>query len=345
MQKLSFVSTVVGSFPRKNTIENMKLSFNDEISAGIDFPCYPQLVSMIDQFLKPLSNDPNSGLIFEQGKYILQSDLKIPSKIPAETIEYGKFVLNFFKENPTIRNKIKGWKACLTGPFTLASEIHIPENLTRGKRSIVFKEPRAIMVKSIVEKLAKYMSEIAKEYDSMGASIISMDEPILGLIIGKQKIFFYERDEIIDILNIAIRLISKYSSIHVCGTISKSLVDILMQTNVKILDHEFTNGLNSGIFNKSQLSESDKSLAYGVIESNVKFIEKAKIDDYVEPISLIESRIIKAVDDIGKESLIFKPDCGFGGLLKTFGEEIGSEIVKRKLTNLCIAIKNLKNKL
>ena len=50
-------TTVVGSWPLSNTHENMVKIFNDLIQIGIDYPCYPQLTSMISQFLSPLSDD------------------------------------------------------------------------------------------------------------------------------------------------------------------------------------------------------------------------------------------------------------------------------------------------
>ncbi|MBD3352622.1 MAG: hypothetical protein GF364_14135 [Candidatus Lokiarchaeota archaeon] len=72
MNKLSWVSTVVGSFPLENTNENMENAFKMQIEAGIDYPCYPQLISMIDQFLEPLSEIPDSGLVQKDGKYYLE---------------------------------------------------------------------------------------------------------------------------------------------------------------------------------------------------------------------------------------------------------------------------------
>lgn len=339
MEKLSWVSTVVGSFPKENNPYNMEAAFKEQIDAGIDYPCYPQLVSMIDQFLDPLSSDPNSGLVKKEGKFYLEKDLKVPHKPIA--LEYGKFVIDYFKKFPEDKKKIKGWKACLTGPFTLAGEIHIPEQMLEGQKVMVYAEPRAIMVGKIVVKLAEMMAMIAKEYDAMGASIISMDEPTLALIVGKRKTFFHSEDFIINTLNQAIAPISRYSSIHICGNVAPKLRDILLQSKVKIMDHEFANGSNEGIFERSMFSQSNKSLAYGVLVSNVQETPNGKLDDYAESPEMIKNRIEKAIDLVGKENLILKPDCGFGGLKATFGEKFGSEIVKTKLSNLTKAMKEL----
>ncbi|MCP4760730.1 MAG: hypothetical protein GY870_03040 [archaeon] len=328
MDKLSWVSTVVGSFPKKNTPENMKAIFLNQINSGIDYPCYPQLISMIDQFLDPLC-EIDSGLVKKDGKYYLESELKIPNEPLA--LEYGHFVQNFFKNNPDMKNKVKGWKACLTGPFTLAGEIITTPEMIGGKRPIVYKEPRVIMNPEIVKKLADFMASIAAEYTKMGADIISMDEPTLSLMIGRRKIFFFKADEIIEILNKAIAPIKKSSSIHICGNISPNLRDILLNSNVNIMDHEFANDSNNGIFEKKMFEREDKSLAYGVLISNVQPIEGGKVEDYVETPQIIENRIKKAVQTIGISNLIIKPDCGFAGLKATFGEELGTEIVNRKL--------------
>ncbi|MBD3352621.1 MAG: hypothetical protein GF364_14130, partial [Candidatus Lokiarchaeota archaeon] len=225
-------------------------------------------------------------------------------------MEYGKFVLDFFEKYPELKKKVKGWKACLTGPFTLAGEILITEKLTEGKRLLVYQEPRAIMSGKLVNKLAEMMANIAEKYNEMGADIISMDEPTLGLIVGRRRAFFHKDDAIIDILDKAIDPIDKYSSIHVCGNVSPKLRDILLNSKVSIMDHEFANGSNEGIFEKQLLEDKKKILAYGVLISNVKKKENAELGDYVENIKEIETRIEKAVETVGRENLIFKPDCG-----------------------------------
>lgn len=339
LDKLCWVSTVVGSFPRLNSLENMHKAFVDQIEAGIDYPCYPQLISMIDQFLDPLSK-MESGLVKRDGKYYLEEDLKIPNEPIA--LEYGKFVLDYFKNNPEMKQKLKGWKACLTGPFTLAGEIIVKPEMVENKNPIVYKEPRAIMSSEIVLKIAQMMSNIAQAYDEMGTDIISMDEPTLALLVGKRKIFFHEEDSIIEILNKAIKPITKFSSVHVCGRVSPKLRDILLNSNVRIMDHEFANGSNSDVFEKKMFERENKTLAYGVLETNVKQIENGILGDYVETSDIMEKRIKKAMDDIGSENLIFKPDCGFRGLLSGFGEKFASEIVKEKLKIMCDSMNKLK---
>ncbi|MHA1672401.1 MAG: hypothetical protein ACTSYI_02125, partial [Promethearchaeota archaeon] len=187
-KKISWATTVVGSFPYEDTEENMEQAFWDQIHAGVDYPCYPQLVSMMDQFFDP-AIEAQSGITKKGNQYFLDGDFKVPSKPIA--LEYGQFVLDFFEKYPEAKSQVKGWKACLTGPFTLAGEIIVPTEKVNGKRPILYEEPRAIMSAEICTQLATMMADVAREYVNMGASIISMDEPSLGLIIGKRKIFFH----------------------------------------------------------------------------------------------------------------------------------------------------------
>lgn len=340
MEKINGVTTVVGSFPLENTPENMERAFKDQIEAGIDYPCYPQLVSMIGQFLDPLCA-MDSGLVKRDGKYYLESELKIPDK--AFATEYGDFVLNFFKKYPDTRDKIKGWKACLTGPFTLAGEIHIDESLLEGKRIVGYQDARGIMVGEIVEKLAKMMSKIARAYDDMGASIISMDEPTLALIVGRRKAFYHSDEEIVSHLNTAIEPISKFSSIHVCGRVSPKLIEILLKSNVRIHDHEFANGSNLDNFRREMFEGTNKTLAVGVVESLVIKGESLEPEKYIDPYNIVKERIQVAIERFGAENVMFKPDCGFGGLLASFGEELGLKIVYGKMKNMNDALKEVKS--
>jgi methionine synthase II (cobalamin-independent) len=341
MNKISWTTTVVGSFPKENTPENMTAAFMDQINAGIQYPCYPQLVSMISQFLDPLSQ-LNSGIVKKNGHYYLEGELKIPKE--PFTLEYGKFVTDFFKKNSDLKKKVKGWKACLTGPFTLAGEIIVSSEAIGGKTPIVYQEPRAIMNPDLVTKIADMMAGIAKAYNAMGADIISMDEPTLALIVGQRKIFFYKEDELISILNRAIAPIERYSSVHVCGPVAPKLKDILLKSNVRILDHEFANGSNAGIFTKENFDRDDKTLAYGVVQTNVKNNNSMNPKDYIETEAVVQQRIQTAIDTVGKDNLIFKPDCGFAGLMATFGTQIASDIVRGKLKVLCDVMKKFDKK-
>lgn len=332
-------TTVVGSWPVDNNYENMVRIFNDLIQTGIDYPCYPQLISMIGQFLTPLAKII-SPLEENNNRFYLTDEFKIPKKIVA--LKYGEFIKNFFNDRPHLLEQIKGTKACLTGPFTLATEIILKGDIASGIKSRIFSEPRAIMIDWIVEKFAEIMKQIGKAYNAMGINIISMDEPILGFLVGR-KVLFHSDDFILRILNESISEIKSLSSIHVCGRISPHLRDLLLQTNVNILDHEFTtNEENFKIYSKAHLEANDKFLALGAVKSKFMSVSGWEISDYVEGIDILEIYIKNAIKQYGKENLLIKPDCGFLSLKGTFGESMGYEIALRKLKNMVQAVKKIK---
>ncbi len=334
--KLSHVSTVVGSFPYNGyTPENMTKGIELQLRAGVDFPCYPQLVPMVAQFLDPLTEkNPNlkkMDTLYKLEKYAFQ----FPDE-PFAT-EYGEFMVKYFNEHPEAKKKIKGMKACLTGPFTLANDIILANGIVEPKPPVIYQEQRAIMFKDLLLQIADYMASIARRYSDMGFDIISMDDPVLSLIVGKRKTLFHSDEDIIEILNRALSGIKKYSSIHICGRISPRLAEILLRSNVSIMDHEFTSGENDNSFTKEMFQGKPKTLAIGVIVSNVKYQEGVPVQGYVESVQEITDRIKKYQEKFGKENIMFKPDCGFGGLWSSFKEQ-GAPLVEQKLTNLRLAM-------
>jgi methionine synthase II (cobalamin-independent) len=331
-------TTVVGSWPLSNNHENMLRIFRDLIQLGIDYPCYPQLLSMTHQFLSPLSEKiPQLEEIDE--KFYLYDDFEVPKQPSA--LEYGEFIGNFLTEHPDLKASIKGTKACLTGPFTLTFETILKNEIAEGLKPIIFEEPRAVMLDWVVDKFADIIRQISTAYSDMGIEIISCDEPILGLLVGR-KILFHSEDFIINTINKAISGIKGLSSIHVCGRISPNLRDLLLKTNVKILDHEFsTNEQNFKIFEKKHFQETDKFLALGTVESKFAPMDNKKIGDYVESVDFLKGYIKKGIEQYGRENLIIKPDCGFYPL-KVFGENDGYEIAIKKVKNIVLALNEIK---
>jgi len=338
-EKEGLFTTVVGSLPLIDSLENMQRGFQDIIEIGIDYPCYPQLKSMTSSFLDPLSEiiDP---LKKEGDRFYLDSDFKTPDKVIG--LEYGNFIIDFFKKHPALKKNILGTKACLTGPFTLASEVILRESAAKDINPIIFNEPRAIMVQEYVEKLAEILKKIAKAYNDLGINIISVDDPILSVIVGRKSIL-YDDNFIINMLNKSISEIKNLSSIHVCGIISPTWRDIVLSSNVKILDHEFcTNEANFEIFKKEHFKNTDKYLAMGTVKTKIFPVKNASVENYVEDVDFLINYIKKGINQYGRDNLIIKPDCGFGPLLQSFGEKIGYEIVLKKLKNMVQAIAKIK---
>lgn len=343
MQPL-LLSTVVGSFPLANTPENMAKAFRGQIEAGITHPCYPQLLSMTAQFLEPLG--AVTGALELRGKeyYMLKDFIVPPSPI---ALEYGKFVVDFLAKNPDLAKRIQGTKACLTGPFTLSGDVSLEETgLGQGIKKQVFTEPRAIMVDWMVAKFATLLQGIAKAYSDMGFQIISMDEPTLSLMVGRKTYIFHKHDFILEQLDKAMAGIKGWPSVHVCGGLSPLLRDLLLESRAKILDHEFVSSeQNWEIYSRQDLEKHDKFLAVGVVSSKVNANPaKTKPVDYVESVDVIEARMNKTIDRFGAGRVIFKPDCGLGGLKGTFPEAFAYEIAMGKLRNLSAALADVRKK-
>jgi methionine synthase II (cobalamin-independent) len=186
------------------------------------------------------------------------------------------------------------------------------------------------------------MKKIGKAYNDMGINIISMDEPLMGVLIGR-KTLFHSEDFMVRILNKSISEIKTLSSIHVCGRISPKLRDILLQTEVNIVDHEFrTSEENFEIYNKKLLMDNEKLLALGTVKSKFAKVEGCEIEDYVETSTSLENYIRKGMGHFGGENIIIKPDCGFLPLKDSFGEKIAYDITTRKLKNMVQALNNIK---
>ncbi|RLE94524.1 MAG: hypothetical protein DRN04_03000 [Thermoprotei archaeon] len=290
-------TTYVGSFPLDYSEENIVRILKDIEQIPIDYPCYPQLVDFIKQFLEPLASE-NIGIEYKEDKFFMAGELKTLDKpIATKALE---ITVNYFKGKAAV----EGVRACVTGPFTLASQIIVP-----GKKRGLGFENTVLTKPETVGKLAEIVANICKYYAELGAAWINIDEPVLSVIVGRRKILYgYTEDQIVEILNKVISKVqNKITGIHVCGAISPLLRDILLKTEFKILDHEFKGTpSNIDIFERRVIEKYDKKLSFGCVSS--KDINIEKID---EVLNLLE----KAFEKIGLENIEFiKPDCGFRGL-------------------------------
>ena len=114
----------------------------------------PQFLSPLSKIIEPLEE--------KDEEFHLSSDFKIPDEKVA--LQYGKFMINFLNERPQLKKLIRGTKACLTGPFTLASETMLQGEAAKGVTPMIFDEPRGIMVDWIVDKFAEIMKRIGHRF-------------------------------------------------------------------------------------------------------------------------------------------------------------------------------------
>ncbi len=276
---------------------------------------------MNSRFLNPLSELP-TGIEKRGNKYFLAGEAREPKR-PIATTPIR--TLKSYVEKRSLRERVKGIRVSVTGPFTLSSKIE-----KEGLHGRFFPDTLLQEIE-LVKQIAPLTARIARFLQEEGATIISISEPILSVITGKKFLFKdYTETEVIDVLDEATRGIDLPTGIHVCGRLSERLRDILFQTEFNVLDHEFYDiPENLDLFPRQTLEKHDKKISYGTISS--KKLVAESVDE-------IEASMIKGMKKMGAENIqFFKPDCGFRGL----GKESGS--VTEKPYTICIEkIVNLK---
>ncbi len=310
MKLRGFYTSTIGSFPLDDSEANRERCLKDLISLGIDFPVYPQLTDMGKQFLDDLVKQ-NCGITVKNGRYMLSgSEIELGIKPPG--LEPFQWTIKYLKE----RNLKMNVKAAISGPFTLASYIEI------GLGRSLFNT--AVSNIKLVDRLAQILSESCSAV-SKEAAMISIDEPILSVIVGRKIPFKYSEEDIIEILNSLREKCGKTPvGIHVCGRISPGLANLLMKTNMDFLSHEFHDTPeNIGIFSPRHLKEFGKILSVGCVSSR---------NPHVESVQEILDLMIR-FKDYG-DCLIFTPDCGFRNLIVEGSKEKGYDVATRKLRNM-----------
>lgn len=310
MKLRGFYTSTIGSFPLDDSKSNRERCVKDLINLEIDFPAYPQLTDMGKQFLDDLVRH-NCGITVKNGRYTL-SGSEIGLNIQPPGLEPFQWTMKYLKE----KNLKMNVKAAITGPFTLASYIEL------GPGTAPFNT--AISNINIIDYLAQIISGSCN-IASKEASMISIDEPILSVIVGKKIPFKYEEEDIIRIFNALREKCGEIPvGIHVCGKISPKLANLLLKTSMDFLSHEFHDTPeNLGVFDPKYLKESGKILSVGCVSSKNPYVESTQ-----EILDLMNR--FRSYGDC----LIFTPDCGFRNLIIEGSKEKGYEAAIRKLRNM-----------
>jgi methionine synthase II (cobalamin-independent) len=328
LDELVFATEDVGSVPVQDDFEddrkNVDRVATDKVATGLDYPCYPQLIgtssnpmNMALQFLKPLAAS-NPELQIRGEEITLPSDtIRVP--VDAIGIERAEYFLAFLRRS-NLLNRLRGTKACVTGPFTLASYIGMKNIMTCGAS-----KPQ------LIDALGKIVQISCKRLNDLGFNIISIDEPFLSVILGANRLLYsYDQDFVVTVLNTMLGEISCFSAIHVCGRVTPMVKSVLLATNVDIVDHEFSQSpKNHEAYTREELETVGKLLAYGCISS---------VNQRVETVEEITETLKKAEKLFGPR-IIVKPDCGFGGLS---GIPDAYRITLTKLRNMVMAARTLR---
>ena len=325
LNDLSLATLDVGSMPLQDDFDEDRKNVNrailDKLNVGLDYPCYPQLpgssskpMNMALQFLKPLSKTNPSIQITGQEAHLLSDEIKEPSDVVG--VERAEYFLTFLHDRKF--EHLKGVRACVTGPFTLASYLDQKNLMTCGASKA-----------DIVRTLAGILSRSCKRLSDLGFDLVCVDEPFLSVMLGRsgKVLFKYDEHFIVETLNRLITQLSCLSAIHVCGRITPLVKTILLESETDIVDHEFTQiRENLNAYGKQDLERGGKFLAYGCVSSTNPTVES------VEEISAALERALSLYGD----RLLVKPDCGFGG---TMGTPDAYGTVQRKLSNMVTAAK------
>lgn len=298
-------SSHVGSFPLEYNLQNVKRVLEDLAFLGVDVPSYPQLRGFVDIYAGPLIE---AGVVRRVGNFMrvnpgmlniqVIKDLRVPE---------AEFSIRQVREAGLKFNELR---APVTGVFTLASRLYLSTNSTDLSSTILASKE---LVKDF---LSSYVTKFAEYLTSLGFSIIFLDEPFLGLMIGSRKnLFNYSDDEIIDVLeNVAVAAGKAEIGIHVCGRIHKRLLELLARVSkVRYLSFEFhDNPQNIEVLDKKVLEEYDKVISPGVVSSRIPVVE-----DYNEVLELLKKVYEKSR---GRIDLV-SADCGFAGLRGSLGDQ------------------------
>jgi len=320
-------SSHVGSFPLEHSEENVERALVDLYEVGLDVPPYPQLRGFIDIFLSPLVK---AGLlVLERGFYVVRNlDIALIRSHHAR-IEEAELSISIVKRRGL---KFVGLRAPITGPFTLASRVYIEPGKTDLSNTLLTR-------KDLVKELASsYVSKYVEHVVGLGYSVIFLDEPMLGVIVGSRRnLFGYTDDEIVEILeSITNRAPGVEVGVHVCGRIHRRILEVLFQIDrVKYLSLEFhDNPSNIEAIDRSLLEKYDKIVSPGIVSSRVPKLES--IDEAFSILNKVYSATGGRVD-------LVSADCGFAGLrgaLKTSEEDY--QLALAKLRVVVEAVKRLK---
>ena len=288
----------VGSFPLEYSEENIERIVRDLYDIGIDVPPYPQMRSFIDIYLEPLVK---AGILTKRhNHYFIDIDEAKYSKLPHFKIVEAESTINYINR---LGLKFKALRAPVTGVFTLASRIYVEKDPSIGLRATLL--PHLDIMRDL---LMKYVREFIKYLLDLGFNVIFIDEPILGVIVGRKRILYgLSENDIIEIIDSVLRNFSVEKGIHVCGRISDKLFRILVQvSNLKYMNFEFYDTpKNLDVIETEILESYDKFIAPGIASSRKLVIED--INAMVKILNEVFRRARRRID-------LVSADCGFGEL-------------------------------
>ncbi len=317
--------THVGSFPLeygKGVVERVA---GDLAEAGVDWPGFPQLRDFVETYLEPLIN---AGLVVRRKGFFTLSDRELVESYDLSSERIVPEAKEFINAVKRLHLKFKGMKASVTGPFTLASRI-MESGAVHGFTSSVLRDREFVL-----DWMVSYVRGFVRGLYGLGYGFIVVDEPILSLMVGRKILYGFSPEDVASaITNVFKGVGDGLSGIHVCGRVSPLLAEILLNSGIRVLDHEHKDSPeNLQLYDADTLASYNKFLALGVVSSkNLK----------VEQVDEIASLVKDGLDRYGDRLLFVKPDCGFRGLKLAADSGKAYEIAIAKLKNIVKAVRRL----
>ena len=313
-------TSTIGSFPLADSVANRTRCMEDLLEVGIDIPAYPQLTDMGRQFLDDLASQ-DIGIDFGRRWYKLTGE-ELEEDVSPPGLEPFSWSVRYLEERG-VRDTVK-LRAAITGPFTLASYIQTGPG--------TFPSNTAASSPELVRQLARILRDSCKAA-SNEANMISIDEPIMGTIVGARILFGHREEDIIQAFNsLKQACTAELVGTHICGRIPPRLAKILLRTELDFLSHEFYDSpQNRDMYSPEQLEENAKVLSVGCLSSKNPRVERSE-------------EILRTMERFRHygNSLIFTPDCGFRSLRVSGSEEKGYEVSIRKLENMAEAAREFR---
>lgn len=267
------VTTVVGSYPTGITIKTeddvrtaIEIAIADQEKAGVQVISDGQVrADMVGIFALNLKGYRKIG-----PRYHVVDRIDVPDH-PATVGDY-----QYAKK--IAKAKVKG---IITGPTTMA------------KSSVVDKSSpyKSNTDPELIYDLAYAQAAEARALAQAGAEIIQIDEPFFS--VGA------DLEVGIKAVNIVAKNIDT-PAMHVCGDI-RPIFKQLLETNVRILDHEFAKSSNLDAMDKDLIESHGRIIGFGCIDST---------SNVVESVEQIEKSIRAGIEKIGKKNMWIDPDCG-----------------------------------
>ncbi len=295
-------SSHVGSFPLDYSLSNIERVLLDLNGIGLDVPPYPQLRGFVDIYLEPLVR---AGVVVSERGFYYSTPGDLYSWRGGVSVVEAEYAVRFTRERGL---GFRGLRAPVTGPFTLASRVY----LSRGSTDL---SSTALARRELVEGFFKeYVSLFAEYVSRLGYTVVFLDEPVLGVVIGaRRNLYGYSDADVVEVLDyVARRAGNAEVGVHVCGRVHRRLLEVLAETSrVKYISLEFHDSpANITALDKSLLESRDKVISPGIVST-----KSTRLESEEEAYTLLE-RVYAATG--GRVDLV-SGDCGFAGLRGALG--------------------------